>query len=83
MSSQVTSEALRELAGDMAAYDIDYDPNFFQKIRDQVDRAVIERVIKRTSGNQSKTAQLLKINRGTLRKRMKELNIDNRGVFNE
>ncbi len=51
------------------------DGRLHQHIADCVERPLIELILRRTGGNQVKAAELLGINRNTLRKRIRELRI--------
>jgi|GEM_PF-1219864 len=55
--------------------DIGSVKNLYQKVQDQVDTALISEVLKKTNGNQSKAAAVLGLNRGTLRGKIKKLNL--------
>ena len=47
----------------------------FDKILREVERPLIQATMKRTSGNQIKASKILGINRNTLRKKIKQLNL--------
>jgi len=49
--------------------------NIYDKLLREFDRPLIEVVLKYTKGNKVKTADILGINRNTLSKKMKELDI--------
>ena len=48
----------------------------FRLVMEQVEPPMIEAVLAHTRGNQSRAAQILGINRGTLRKKLKTYDID-------
>jgi len=48
----------------------------YQRIQTRVERALLETVLRKTSGNQIKAAAILGINRNTLRKKITELEIE-------
>ena len=53
------------------------EPNeLFRLVMEQVEPPMIEAVLARTRGNQSRAAQMLGINRGTLRKKIKLYGLD-------
>ena len=49
--------------------------NLYQMVIDEIERPVLEIVMQHVGGNQSKAAELLGINRGTLRKKLAQHNI--------
>jgi two-component system nitrogen regulation response regulator GlnG len=49
--------------------------NLYREAVEQIERPLIEAVLKKTHGNQLKAARLLGINRNTLRKKIEELNL--------
>ena len=49
--------------------------NLYQTILQEVEKPLLEVVLKQTQGNQSKTALILGLNRGTLRKKMEQYNL--------
>lgn len=51
-------------------------PNLHEKIMAQVEKPLIEKVLRHVRGNQLKAAEILGINRNTLRKKISVLNID-------
>ncbi|WP_348760648.1 helix-turn-helix domain-containing protein [uncultured Salinisphaera sp.] len=52
-------------------------PNdLYRMILEQVERPLFERVLAYNGGNQSRTAAMLGINRGTLRKKLRAYNLD-------
>ena len=50
--------------------------NLYQLVLAEVEAPLLETILDHTSGNQSKASQMLGINRGTLRKKIKQYNID-------
>lgn len=50
--------------------------NLYALVISEVEIPLLKAVLKRTNGNQSKAAQILGINRGTLRKKLKEYNLE-------
>ena len=76
-----TTAPLRECVREaLDAYLTDLDgvePNeLFRLVMEQVEPPMIEAVLARTRGNQSRAAQMLGINRGTLRKKIKLYGLD-------
>lgn len=52
-------------------------PNdLYRMVLEQVEKPLLERVLDYNRGNQSKTAAMLGINRGTLRKKMRSYDLD-------
>jgi Fis family transcriptional regulator len=49
----------------------------YQLMLGEVERPLLERVMHHTRGNQTQASQLLGINRGTLRKKLKQYGLDN------
>ncbi len=50
--------------------------DLYQLVLSEVEPPLLETILKHTEGNQSKAAQMLGINRGTLRKKIKQYNIN-------
>ncbi|CAM4466590.1 MAG: DNA-binding protein Fis [Legionellaceae bacterium] len=50
--------------------------NLYHFVLTEVEVPLLKSVLKYTDGNQSKAAQILGMNRGTLRKKLKEYNLD-------
>lgn len=48
----------------------------YRMVMEQVEPPLLESVLERTGGNQSKAAEILGINRGTLRKKLKHYDLD-------
>jgi Fis family transcriptional regulator len=59
---------------DLEGHDID---NLYQLVLAEVEAPLLETILHHTRNNQSKAAQMLGINRGTLRKKLKQYNIGN------
>lgn len=49
----------------------------YQLMLGEVERPLLEKVMQHTKGNQTQASQLLGINRGTLRKKLKQYGLDN------
>lgn len=49
--------------------------DLYQLVLAEVETPLLETILEHTNGNQSKAAQILGINRGTLRKKLKQYNI--------
>ena len=64
----------------LASYfsDLDGHPpgNLFDLVIDEVERPLLETVLHHTRGNQSKAAEILGLNRGTLRKKLRKYGLD-------
>ena len=58
--------------------DLDGHPpgNLFDLVMDEVERPLLETVLHHTRGNQSKAAEILGLNRGTLRKKLRKYGLD-------
>ena len=52
--------------------------DLYELVLHEVEVPLLETVLTHTKGNQSKAAQLLGINRGTLRKKLKQYNIEHK-----
>ncbi|MES1944883.1 DNA-binding protein Fis [Salinisphaera sp. PC39] len=48
----------------------------YRMVLEQVEKPLLERVLDYSEGNQSRAAELLGINRGTLRKKLKQYQLD-------
>jgi Fis family transcriptional regulator, factor for inversion stimulation protein len=57
---------------DMEGHNVD---DLYQLVLNEVEAPLFESVLDHTKGNQSKAAQMLGINRGTLRKKLKQYNL--------
>ena len=53
-----------------------YPDNLYQMVLAEMEAPLLEAVLKHTSGNQSHAAIMLGINRGTLRKKLKQYGLD-------
>lgn len=62
---QAVEQYFVELEGETAT-------NLYQTILQEVEKPLLEVVLEQTQGNQSKTALILGLNRGTLRKKMQQ-----------
>lgn len=49
----------------------------YQLMLGEVERPLLEKVMQHAKGNQTQASQLLGINRGTLRKKLKQYGLDN------
>ena len=58
--------------------DLDGHPpgNLFDLVMDEVERPLLDAVLHHTRGNQSKASELLGLNRGTLRKKLRKHGLD-------
>lgn len=58
--------------------DLDGHPpgNLFDLVMDEVERPLLVTVLRHTRGNQSKAAEILGLNRGTLRKKLRKYDLD-------
>jgi len=50
--------------------------NLYQLVLAEVEKPLLEKVIQHTSGNQTRASEILGINRGTLRKKLKQYGLD-------
>ncbi len=66
----------RKLENSLAEMNLHELNNLYEMVLHQVERPLINIVLKKTRGNQIKTADILGINRNTLRKKIKFLNIE-------
>ncbi|MDA3902910.1 MAG: nitrogen regulation protein NR(I) [Desulfuromusa sp.] len=70
----------QKLENSLARINLQEMNNLYEMVLHQVERPLINIVLKKTRGNQIKTAEILGINRNTLRKKIKTLEIEvNRG----
>lgn len=51
--------------------------NLYQLMLGEVEKPLLEKVIHYAAGNQTHAAEILGINRGTLRKKLKQYNLEN------
>lgn len=74
-SNKVTNQSLREsvrlsLKNYFAQLDGQHPANLYDLVLAEVEKPLIEMVLQLTAHNQSKTAKMLGLSRGTLRKKM-------------
>jgi Fis family transcriptional regulator len=65
-------DVLARYFSDLEGHQVD---DLYQLVLTEVEVPLLETVLNHTKGNQSKAAQLLGLNRGTLRKKIKQYNI--------
>ena len=51
--------------------------DLYQLMLSEVEKPLLEKVIQHTEGNQTRASELLGINRGTLRKKLKQYGLEN------
>jgi two-component system nitrogen regulation response regulator GlnG len=68
----------REVRAELRRVGDEKEGQLYEHVLALVERPLLQAVLERAGGNQLKAAQLLGINRNTLRKRMKELGISGR-----
>jgi len=66
----------RKLENSLAQMDLQELDNLYEMVLHQVERPLINIILQQTRGNQVRTAEILGINRNTLRKKIKTLEID-------
>jgi len=66
----------RKLENSLAQMDLQELDNLYEMVLYQVERPLINIILRQTRGNQVRTAEILGINRNTLRKKIKTLDID-------
>jgi len=66
----------RKLENSLAQMDLQELDNLYEMVLHQVERPLINIILRQTRGNQVRTAEILGINRNTLRKKIKTLDID-------
>jgi len=66
----------RKLENSLAQMDLHELDNLYEMVLHQVERPLINIILHQTRGNQVRTAEILGINRNTLRKKIKTLEID-------
>ena len=66
----------QKLENSLASMDLHEMNNLYDMVLQQIERPLINIVLQKTRGNQIKTAKILGINRNTLRKKIKTLEID-------
>jgi len=67
-----------KLQSSLSQMDVNELVNLYDMVLHQMERPLIEIVLEKTRGNQVRTAEILGINRNTLRKKIKTLDIDPR-----
>ena len=70
---QCVHETLEAFFADMGDHTPD---NVYQMVLKEVERPMLEVVLRKTRGNQTRAAEILGINRGTLRKKLREHGLD-------
>ncbi len=70
---QCVFEVLEAFFDDMGDHTPD---NVYQMVLKEVERPMLEVVLRRTRGNQTRASEILGINRGTLRKKLREHGLD-------
>lgn len=69
---EATRKAVRRYLADMG----DVEPeNLYQVVLEEMERPLLEEMMRWTGNNQSRTAQILGLNRGTLRKKLARYNL--------
>ena len=81
VEQSVTNEPLRECVRHaveryFANLDGHAPSQFYQMVLAEIEAPLLEVVMRHTRGNQSKAAALLGINRGTLRKKLRQYGLD-------
>ena len=72
LNSDSLSEAAEQAIADYLAILDNHDAtNLYRQVVDEVERPLLEVIMKHTRGNQSKAAQCLGLNRATLRTKLK------------
>ena len=72
LNSDSLSEATHQAISDYLALLENHDTtNLYRQVVDEVERPLLEVIMKHTRGNQSKAAQCLGLNRATLRTKLK------------
>ncbi len=79
--SSSTKETINESVKEaLRAYLVDLDghkiSNLYQMVISEVERPLLETVLRHTRGNQTQAAEILGINRGTLRKKLRLHGLD-------
>ena len=78
MSSKCELARSVERALDEYFKDLDGQPPHavYEMVRACIEKPMIEHIMKRAGGNQSKAAEILGLNRNTLRKKLQQYNIE-------
>ncbi len=71
--NESVKEALRAYLADLEGHKI---TNLYQMVIGEVERPLLETVLRHTRGNQTQAAEILGINRGTLRKKLRLHGLD-------
>ena len=72
LNSDSLSEATNQAISDYLALLENHEPtNLYREVVDEVERPLLEVIMKHTRGNQSKAAMCLGLNRATLRTKLK------------
>jgi Fis family transcriptional regulator len=66
-------EAIENYFADMSGHQTN---GLYQLMLNEVERPMLESVLRHTRGNQTQAAQILGINRGTLRKKLRQHGLD-------
>ncbi|MDH5229027.1 MAG: DNA-binding transcriptional regulator Fis [Gammaproteobacteria bacterium] len=66
-------EALDSFFADMDGHETN---NLYNMVLGEVEKPLLERVLRHTRGNQTRASELLGINRGTLRKKLRTYGLD-------
>lgn len=71
--STAVHEALEHYFEQLAGHEPD---NLYDMVMEEVERPLLECVMEHSGGNQTRAAQFLGLNRGTLRKKLKQYGIE-------
>jgi len=70
---QTVGSCLDRYFADMSDHDL---TDVYQMVLDQVEPGLLETVMQHAEGNQTRAAEMLGINRGTLRKKLKQYGLE-------